>query len=147
MTEQPIARPFTCATLCDFDEGRVGISFDNMLDSLIRDIMNRPLDQRDRVLNVQIQIVPLPRPDGHLEIVETNVEMKTNLPKRTAQPARMQIKPSRDGRTGMLVWNPGSPGDPRQMTLRQGQEAEAANSGLKPGEKFDPETGEIQQEM
>lgn len=124
-------KQLTIDTLGDIDDGRVRLAIDRDLEAICKDLMNRPFDSSRRSLTIKIDIIPTPRSDGVLETVDVDVTTVTKVPKRRAQPAKMQIKPS--GQVGKFLWNDASQSDPKQMTLDQ-------RDG---GGTVDPTTGEL----
>lgn len=67
--------------LAKIDGGRISVCFQRELERCVRDIEDRPADDRDRIINVKIKLTPdAGEADGLLDGAKAKVEVESKLP-------------------------------------------------------------------
>lgn len=103
----------------DLDGGLASAMFDAELRRAVMDCMDRPVDDKERQVNLTLKLVPIPDPQGNLEEVKGKFFATSSIPKRRSREYSFaaRIDPTRKDKAPMLVFNDLSLDDVNQMTL------------------------------
>lgn len=102
----------TLSALKDLDMGKVDVAFDEHVARALRDIEERPGDQKARRVLLDISFTPA-EPDGNT--VHAEFSMKSSVPVHRTRKYEMAVR--RVGQKSVAVFNPESPVDIHQGTL------------------------------
>lgn len=113
------------ANIQDIDRGRVALAFNQALQIATQDCINRPGDKGARKIQLTVELKPqLDKETSALDTISTEFVIKTTVPVRRS--AAYPMLPLNDGK---MVFQPGSPFDPRQSTFNfAGSEHQPAES-------------------
>lgn len=111
---------FSLETMKDLDGGRATLTFDEQLKVAVRDCLERPGEQRARVVTLQMTMIPVAVVEGNTvdcDGVNAVIKCTTKLPDHQARQVNFGIK-----NDGSLIFNKNSPNDHRQTTLDYDEE-------------------------
>lgn len=133
-TNKGSERTLTLQNIGDLDQGRVAQAFNQALRLAAIDVLDRPADKSKRKIQLQIELRPKLTDDtAVLDMTNVDWLIKTAMPHRRS--ATYPMLPTKDGQ---LIFQVGSPFDPRQQSF-----------GFERPEQVDQSTGEVtsKQEM
>lgn len=123
MIEKPLV--LTLQNIAKVDSGKIAVTIDHALQAVVRDVLDRPMDEKARQVQLTISCTPdLDDDDGKLVRVNVQFHINAKVPKRQSK-----VYPMLYNDHAELIFQPGSPSDPTQGAL-----------GF---DEPDPETGEV----
>ena len=130
----PSKRTLTLQSAPELDQGRVAVAFNNALRLATLDIVDRPADKTARKVFLICEMRPvLDKDTAVLDVIDNQFVVKKAFPVQRSAPYPMTATTD-----GQMVFDVGSPLDPRQNTFDfRPPEEEGAS------ETVDPETGEV----
>lgn len=104
----------------ELDGGKVNIAAQEAIRQCVNDINDRPAEKKPRVITLKVSLTPkLDSESGALDTVDVRAEIESRMPKKTT--SKYPMLATEDGR---LTFVPGSPNDPRQGSLFEGERQE-----------------------
>ena len=100
------------STLKELDMGKITAAFDHELKHVVKDCIDRPGDNRDRVVELQMRVVPDCDGSGIAETVTAEFSIKSKVPPRQSKKYQLQASAN-----GVVTVNPESPENVHQGTL------------------------------
>lgn len=94
------------------DGGRIAVAFDQALARLAADCHDRPGDERDRVLTLQVKVKPVLDDDGQYEDAKLVAFLNEKIPDRKSKV--IDLQPVRGGK---FAFNDLSEDDAKQHTI------------------------------
>ncbi len=125
-------KTLTLANLPHHHNGRVALAFDQLLKQAYADVKDRPAESAARKVTLTLMLTPQTEGEqGLIEGVGVQFKFDIKLPPKQTVVYPMAIAPN-----GALVFEPDSPGNPRQSSLlpQPGEDVPA---------NVDPDTGEV----
>jgi len=123
------AQTLTLASIPMVEQGAIAAQFNALLKAAVHDCEERSGIEKSREVTLKVKMLPLVTARGLLEQVHVEFEMSNKVPGYTSMPHPMLVR-----RGDRLIFQPLSPDDPRQDPL----------PNLKPGERLNKETGEVE---
>ena len=106
----------TLASLMEkLDGGRVAMAFQAELKRCIADCDDRPGDDKDRKVVIELKLNPITDEQGHLQEVKGKFHIKSSVPNRRSKPYSFGLRRSKAGPS--LVFNDLSDDNVNQATL------------------------------
>ena len=105
----------TLDTLQDLDMGRAPEAFQIELTRAVKDCLDRPNDERKRVISIELNLVPVKEVHGNTiscEGAKGTFIIKCKIPNRETQVCDFGVK-----QNGQLFFNEDNPRDHKQTTL------------------------------
>lgn len=99
------------AALATIDGGRIARAFDLALEQIRADLVDRAVLVDARKLSISVNLVPIADEAGELDGASVSFDFAVSVPKRKTKPYTMLA------RDGALLFNEGSPKNPRQLTI------------------------------
>jgi hypothetical protein len=116
------AKTLTISNLQDLDQGKAALAINHAIRQCVEDVQDRPGDESPRKVAINLEFTPKRDADSDvLDLVEFQVKVATKLPVR-----RTRVYPMLPVPGGAVLFQPGSPMDPRQGVL-YAPEAEQAD--------------------
>lgn len=126
----PTAKQFNMANLQDLDNGKIAAAVNHHIRQCIDDVAKRFGEKAKRKVNLSIQFTPIiDKETNSLDTVGVEFEIKAMIPGQ-----KSTIYPMLPAKGNTVVFQPGSPLDPRQQVL------------FSTREHIDKETGEVIEE-
>lgn len=124
------------ANLQDLDGGRAASEFNYALQQIVTDVIERSGDRSRRKVILTVDAEPIiDKATGALDNISVQFQIQTRIPHR--QTRQYPMLPTRDG---LLLFQTGSPLDPRQNDLPYGQgNRQDAKATAEDAEKTSPE--------
>lgn len=108
-------KPFTMASLAEFDNGRIAEGFNQAIRRCVTDCDDRPQVKNARIVLLRVEIVPIQGAGGVLDEIKTTFTVADTAPKRQSKPYSMNYRKDRHG--GNLIFNESSPDDVKTRTF------------------------------
>jgi hypothetical protein len=111
------------ATIGRLDRGRVGIAIRDFIRQAVNDCLDRPGDDRARVIKLEFALKPVAETHGEhvsCEGAKGVAKVKLKLPDRESSTLDFGVR-----KGGHLLYNENSPSNHRQATLFAGDEEES----------------------
>lgn len=121
----PSKRTLSANSLQELDNGKVAIALNNAIRLATLDIIDRPNDKTARKVHLTVELRPvLDKDTAVLDVIDSEFIVKKVFPVQRSAPYPMYATTD-----GQMIFDVGSPLDPRQATFAY----------------VDPETGEVQE--
>lgn len=105
-------RELKLENLIHIDGGRIAAAFDQAIQRLAMDCADRPGDDRERILTLQVKLKPVMDTDGQYEDAKMQAFLTEKIPHRKSKV--IDLQPVRGGR---FAFNDLSEDDAKQRTL------------------------------
>lgn len=115
----------TLSTLNSLDMGKITTAFDHELTHVVKDCIDRPNDDRDRIVNLKMRVKP-DASDGVADTVMCEFVVQSAVPPRQSKRYQLQAHAS-----GAVLVNPESADNIHQGTLDETLEDEPVAKNLK----------------
>lgn len=102
----------TLGSLKDFDAGKARVAFEEALQRVVRDCLDRPGDKSARKATLTAVIKPVQEQDGDVVDAEVHFQIKAETP-----PWQTRPRPVAVNKQGQLIFNDLAPDDPHQHTI------------------------------
>jgi len=102
-------------TLTQLAHGKVGVAFDREIKRMIKDCLDRPSDERKRIITLTVEVTPTAVADGQVVTCEGAVcvaKVKSKLPDYESQKIDLGVREN-----GGAVFSPTCPENHRQQEL------------------------------
>lgn len=134
-------KQFNMNNLNDLDQGKAHTAIQHAIAQAVRDVWDRPAEKAKRKVVVTYEFTPGLDPDtAALDVVNMQIKIKTGIPDRHT--IGYPMLPTQEG---ALLFEPGSPMNPRQGTLPFNRDQEDDVVDTETGEVMEDEDNDTQQ--
>lgn len=105
-------RALTLENLEHLDFGKVDVAFQQHIKRVALDCLDRPVDDKARIVTMKVSVKPVPETDGTCDHVALQIKLSSSVPDHKTKVYDLLVK-----RSGQLLFSEDSPENAAQSTI------------------------------